>query len=373
MKGLYIARIDEKYSLDFGVAKKIIGQIDAFNDLGHKIDYLRLSNKQVMFNNQKFEKVKYRFLAYGNFYRLLKKKYKNKNYDFIYIRYVKGNLNLYRIIKMFSKKGTKVIVEIPTYPYDTEVVGFNIRNFIECIIDKYVILRLKNYVFRISVTNTHKEIFGIKTININNGIDLRYLPLIKNENVSSVNLVGIANLARWHGYDRVIEGLYNYYTKTKNHKDVMFYIIGEGNEKDNLINLTNKLDLKEKVHFLGGKTGDELDYIFNNMHIGVSSLALFRAGGGHDPIKSKEFLGRGMPLLLGYEDKVIDMELPYVFKIEENDNPVDIENIISLYEKCRDINSSDIRKYAEDFLSWKFQMEKVINSLEGTKYEIRYN
>ncbi|MBS6509129.1 MAG: glycosyltransferase [Paraclostridium bifermentans] len=373
MKGLYIARIDEEYSLDFGVAKKIIGQIDALNALGQKIDYLRLKNKQVTFNSEKFEKVRYRFLAYGNFYRLLKRKYKNEYYDFVYIRYVKGNLSLYKIIKMFSKKGAKVIIEIPTYPYDTEVVGFNVRDFIERIIDKYVTNRLKKYVFRISVTNTHKEIFGIKTININNGIDLRELPLINSNHINSINLVGIANLARWHGYDRIIQGLHNYYTEGTSKKNIMFYIIGEGSEKENLMNLTKHLNLKEKVHFLGGKTGNDLDSIFNNMHIGVSSLALFRAGGGHDPIKSKEFLGRGIPVLLGYEDKVIDMKLPYVFKVEENDNAVDIERVIQLYESCRNINSVDIREYAEKFLSWKFQMEKVINSVEGNNYEDNCN
>lgn len=367
MKGLYIARIDEEYSLDLGVGKKIRGQIHAFNELGYDIDYLRLVDKTVKFNDKSFNKVKYRFFGCRHFYKVIKNiDYKNiDEYDFIYIRYIQGNISLYNIIKYFSKRNKKIIIEIPTYPYNTEFNKMTLRRFIVGNLDKYITKRIHKYVFRISVTNTHEEIFGIKTININNGIDLRELPIIDKKENNKINMIGIANLARWHGYDRVINGLADYYNNEFiDKKDVNFYIVGEGSEKSNLMMITKEQNIDDKVHFLGAKSGKELDRIFDDMHIGVSSLALFRAGGGHDPIKSKEFLGRGIPVMLGYEDKLIDMNLPYVFKVDENNTAIDIENIVSRYKACDYIKNNEIRKYAEEFLTWKFQMNKIIKELE---------
>ena len=170
-----------------------------------------------------------------------------------------------------------------------------------------------------------------------NGIDISNIPLVNNrQDTNQINMIGMANLAIWHGYDRVIKGLYEYY-QNNNVKKVHFYIVGDGKEKENLIKLTNQLKLNETVHFLGSKNGKELDRIFDNMDIGVSSLALFRAGGGHDPIKSKEFLGRGIPVLMGYNDKIINMNLPYVYKVEENDSSIDIEDLINTYNKSIEI------------------------------------
>lgn len=361
MKGLYIAKIDEEYSLDFGVSKKIKGQIQAFENLGVKIDYLRLKDKNVMLNDKKIKRIKVKYFAYAE-YRKFTKNLGNE-YDFIYARYVKGDLNFYKTLKDYHKKGVKVIVEIPTYPYDTEQKSCNIKVIKSNIFDKIIRKKLKKYLFRIAVTNEHKEIFGIKTININNGINIKEFPLIKPVCSKSINLVGIANLAPWHGYDRVIKGLGQYYANKNKSENVEFYIIGEGKEKENLMSLCEKLNLEDKVHFLGAKRGRELDEIFDRMHIGASSLALFRAGGGHDPIKSKEFLARGIPVLLGYKDRLIDMNLPYVFHVVENDEPIDIDLIVEKYNASLKINPQDIREYAKEFLSWEAQMQKILSEL----------
>ena len=81
--------------------------------------------------------------------------------------------------------------------------------------------------------------------------------------------------------------------------------------------MVNVFSLNEYVHFVGSRIGSELNLIMDKADIGVSSLALFRAGGGHDPIKTKEFIARGIPVILGYEDKLVDMNLPYIMKVNE--------------------------------------------------------
>lgn len=366
MKGIYIAKVDTEYKLDIGVSKKILGEINAFKNIGNSIDYVRLKNKDIFINDGKLGVTPNRYFACRDIYKGLKKI--NLNYDFAYLRYCRGNYNFYKIIKLLHKNNIKIIVEIPTYPYRSEINKKSIRGIIDLVLDKLITPSLHKYVYRISVTSDDKEIFSIKTIGINNGIEIDRFPMVNysDRNMDKINLVGIGNLAKWHGYDRVIEGLDKYYNDNKNldKREVDFYIIGEGNEKNNLQALTEKYNLNKYIHFLGAKNGEELDDIFNKMDIGVSSLALFRAGGGHDPIKSKEFLARGIPVILGYEDRLIDMNLPYIFKISEDDKPVDIGTLLKKYNKTLNIKPEEIREYAKENLTWEVQMKKVINELK---------
>ena len=365
MKGIYIAKIDENYSLDIGVGKKINGEIKALRNLGINMDYLRLKDREMYFNNNRIKKV-IKFFSYGYYYRFLKKI--DLDYDFAYIRYSKGNINLYRLIKMLSKKDIKIIIEIPTYPYSNEFTG-ELKEDIFGFLDNIITKKLKKYVFRLAVTNNkYNFIYGIKTIKINNGID------IENFNMSNkvekkgdtLNLIGIANIAKWHGYDRVIKGISDYYKRNyKSGYKINFYIVGEGNEKENLINLSRKLNVENCVKFLGAKNGKELDEIFSNMDIGVSSLALFRAGGGHDPIKSKEFLARGIPVLLAYNDRLIDMKLPFVFSFDENETNINMNILIEKYKNIEKMNKEEIREYAKNNLSWETQMKKVVEELQN--------
>lgn len=365
MKGIYITKVDTEYNLDIGVSKKILGEINAFKNLENSIDYVRLKNKDIYINDKKLGSTDTRYFACKDIYKALKNI--NLNYDFAYLRYCRGNYNFYKIIKLLYKNNVKIIVEIPTYPYRSEISSRSVTGIIDLTLDKAVVPLLKKYVYRISVTSDDEEIFGIKTIKINNGIEIDRFKLVNynNRSIDKINLVGIGNLAKWHGYDRVIEGLNNYYKGNKilSNQEVHFYIIGEGNEKSNLEDLMQKYDLSKYIHFLGAKNGEELDSIFDDMDIGVSSLALYRAGGGHDPIKSKEFLARGLPVILGYADRLIDMKLPYIFKFEEEDKPIDIGVLLKKYNQISNIKPEEIRKYAKENLTWEFQMKKVIKEL----------
>ena len=68
--------------------------------------------------------------------------------------------------------------------------------------------------------------------------------------------------------------------------------------------------------------------------------------------------------MLGYEDKLVDMSLEYVLKISEDEKDIDLSKI---YEMFLNIKSSkeEIRKYAADNLSWKKQINKVINAVNN--------
>ena len=287
----------------------------------------------------------------------------NKKYDFVYIRYTIGNIFLLDLCKYLNKNGIRVIIEIPTYPYKDEADLSKIGNKILYSLDGFVQNRLKKYIYRIATTSLDKEIYGVKCINFNNGVNMNEVEIIKKDfHQNQINFIGVANVNKWHGYDRLILGLDEYYKKDNREIEVNFYIVGNGEELNNLKDLVHNLNLSNHVIFTGSKRGKELDEIYNKCDVGVSSLALFRAGGGHDPIKSKEYLAKGIPILLGYEDRIINMKLPFVFSVSNDNSIIDVEDIIKKYLELS-INENEIREYACKNLSWEAQIEKVIKEI----------
>lgn len=364
MKGLYIAPVDSTSNEFIGVFKKIQSQISAFKNQDVDMDYIGIEKDCMDFIGNK-ESINLKRAKHYVFFRYILKnvdKILNK-YDFVYIRFSFANPYMFKLAKKLIKTNTKVFIEIPTYPYDSEIKN-NIKNIILKKVDKLLWIIKGRWVTKLVLTNDRKKLFGVDTINIFNGININDINEIEKDLATDeINLIGVANVSKWHGYDRIISGMAEYYKGTPKRK-VNFFIVGEGAEKSNLENLTDKLILKEKVFFLGAKFSKELEEIYSKMDIGVSSLALFRAGGGHDPIKSKEYVAKGIPVVIGYNDRALSNELPFVFSVSSDDSAININEIVGKYINMK-ISSKEIRDYAYMNLSWESQMKKVIDELDN--------
>lgn len=364
MKGLYISTIDREELRFLGVYKKVQYQIDAFKNLGVDMDYIGLMGKNIEFINSKIHFNKKRLRQIMMFKKIVdNNKYIISNkYDFIYIRFSFANPYMFKLSRILKEQGMKIIIEIPTYPYEDEIKN-SFKNVILKNIDRYLWGKNSKYIYRLVLTNDYNNLFGIKAINIFNGVSSREIKenTINNIKNEEINLIGVANISRWHGYDRIIRGLYEYYKEEKKYK-INFYIIGEGAEKENLEKLSNELGVYKYVHLLGSRYGSELEELYDMMHIGVSSLALFRAGGGHDPIKSKEYLAKGLPVIIGYKDRALSSNLDFVYEVEANDSSIDLNKIIEKYTKSK-VKNSNIIEYAKNNLTWDSQIAKIIKSI----------
>lgn len=369
MNGLYIIGTDlVKFPSYGGVRKKISGQIDAFRNLGVNMDYIDLNDSKIIKNKNEIlldlSKYKKNTIINYKFYIALMKLniIDIDNYNFIYLRFAFGNFGCYKLIKYLKSRGVKVFLEIPTYPYYEEIEK-NIINNVLTVIDKYTWKKYKKYIYRVVLTNDLKILNGIQAVNIINSININSIPLVKKDcnDKKCVNLVTVANISKWHGYDRIIKGIAEYNNK-KDNIEVNFFIIGDGEEKKELEILSKRMNVERNVKFLGLKFGEELNNLFNNMDIGISSLALFRAGGGHDPIKSKEYIGRGLPVVIGYNDRAFKEELDFVINVEPNNNPINIQELIEKFKNIKS-TSRDIRIYAKENLTWESQMKKILSCI----------
>ena len=362
-----------------GISKKIKYQTEAMESLGHyvhicymeedEISKRRLVDNKTIANYGKglMAKIKKR----TEFKSIVDYTVSNK-IDFIYIR-SNHNANLFTInmVKHFKQNGIKVVMEIPTYPYDQEYGSWWFRR--QIFQDKIFRNSLAKHLDAIVTFSDDDYIFGQRTIKISNGIDFSKIKIKQklNDTTKELNLIGVAEIHYWHGFDRLVEGLANYYSEPHEYI-VNFHVVGYFFSKEDertFRSVVSKNQMDEHVIIYGKKNGEELDDIFNKCDMGIGSLGRHRVGIQHiKTLKNREYAARGIPFVYSETDNDFE-DKPYILKIPADETPVDINQIIVFYKKLT-ITPQNIRDSILD-LSWKCQMQKVImnsaNTIEDNK------
>ena len=120
-------------------------------------------------------------------------------------------------------------------------------------------------------------------------------------------------------------------------------------------------DIGEFVIFHGKLFGEKLNEVFNVCSFGVGSLARHRSGiVAIKTLKNREYACRGIPFVYSEQDSDFDSQ-PYVLKVPANEEPVNMDDVISLLDSLT-MSPQEIRDSIRH-LSWKIQMQKVIEQL----------
>lgn len=202
-----------------------------------------------------------------------------------------------------------------------------------------------------------------------NGIDVSSVPLRTPPvfDGKNLDLLCVAQVAKWHGLDRLIRGIAEY----KGDVNVRLNIVGDGSEVPNLKRLVADLKLENSVIFHGFKTGKELDEFFDMCHIAVGSLGVHRNGNNRkesSTLKAREYCARGIPFIYEIEDPEITNKIPeFVLKIPNDESPVEIHRIVeyAFYVLPNVGYTYEMRKFAEDNLDWRTKMSTLKSFLEG--------
>jgi len=353
-----------------GISKKISYQLDAFKANGYETHLCYMDE-----NGSKRRIVDNTVIAdYGNGRKgkILKRTefgsiidYAIKEgIEFVYIR-SNHNANPFTIhmVRRMKKNGMKVVMEIPTYPYDQE---YFYKNMWKQLVQDKIFRKLFAKQLDAIVTFTEEcLIFGKKTIRISNGIDFDSVRMKKESHhpTNELHLIGVAEIHSWHGFDRVIKGLADYYTTPRGIK-VYFHVVGyffSYVEKEDITNLINENHLEPYVILHGKKHGEELDKIFDQCEFGIGSLGRHRVGiTDIKTLKNREYAARGIPFVYSENDTDFDKK-PYVLKMPADETAINIEDIINFYQRLN-ISPQEIRDSIQN-LSWKNQMKRVIDAL----------
>lgn len=358
-----------------GISKKIHYQVQAFEANGVETHLCYLSEEAGI----KRRMVDQDVLAYygGGLKGKLYKRFEfnsiiryiiQKQIDLVYIR-SDHNANPFtiRLARKIKKAGGHIVMEIPTYPYDQEYASCLKK--VSLFIDKCFRKRFAKYLDRIITFSNYKTIFGIKTLQISNGIDFDAIPLKQQTNDTSaqIHLIGVAEIHFWHGYDRLLKGLADYYAGSPEYK-VYFHVVGaffSQKEREECISIIKQNHLEPYVILHGQQAGENLDALFEQCDFGIGSLGRHRSGiTDIKTLKNREYAARGIPFI--YSETDVDFEnMPYIMKIPANESPVDIQQIIHFYNNVT-ISPSEIRDSIKH-LSWKEQMKTVINSIANSQ------
>lgn len=292
----------------------------------------------------------------------------DKSIDFVYIR-SNHNANPFtiRMVKRMKAAGMKVVMEIPTYPYDQEYEAQGITK--QIFQDRIFRKRLARQLDAIVTFSDYDTIFGQRTIRISNGIDFDNVTMKEKVNDTSkeLNLIGVAEIHKWHGFDRLVKGLAEYYSRPQDYT-VRFHVVGyfyseEGEQEFRKLIADNGME--PYVILYGKKHGQELDTIFNRCDFGIGSLGRHRVGIQKiKTLKNREYAARGIPFIYSETDSDFD-DRPYVLKAPADETPVDISSIINFYRQLT-LTSQDIRNSIEN-LSWFHQMNCIVNNLQLNK------
>lgn len=377
MKGLFI--IMEPLHEHRGISKKIISQVDGFinNGITMELSYLAIdtTNRKRNFSGRMIGQTMIEKFSENNFiskiqritsYRYLLNYIKLHKANFVYLRYTHfANPFFIRFLKNIKKSNIKIYLEIPTFPYDLEYKNVNIKKKIFLEIEKKNRTQFKKYVDKIVTFANEKKIFGVKTIKINNGIDLNAIPIktAKVHNFNEIHLIAVASMELWHGYDRIIEGLKIYYSEYQKIK-IILHLVGSTEKKHSIKNksLIEKYDLSRYVVLHGIKSGLELDSLFDLSDIAIGCLGVHRKGiVSLNSLKNSEYCARGIPFIYSENDDSFDNK-DFILRMPADDTPVDINKIIDFLHS-KSFSSKEIRKYAEENLTWNFQIKRLIDEL----------
>lgn len=355
-----------------GVTKKILDQGKSFENLGFNVKYTGIIDNQLfMFN----DKNKYLLgITNGKAYKDRKILYKsiskmiNKENapDYVYIRHVGSDFSLLNMVRHLKILGTKVIIEFPTYPYFKErlrnikgVLGLMLDLMCNCFISRWITLSVN--------TNGYSKIFGTESYSIENAV---YVPRFnlheKRENDGQINLIAVSSMAKWHGYDRIIEGLKVYYKKSNRKYRVLLHLVGEGPELSYYQTLCKKYNLEDNIVFHGKMGGQNLDTLFNKCDIGLSSFGLYRIGLQNvSTLKVREYCARGIPFVYAYDENLLPDNIDFAYKFDNNGDPINIDRLIEFYETIQNIENinQQIREFAIKNYSFEKQFKEMFNTI----------
>lgn len=366
MRGIYLS---QDLTHAFGISEKINQQITEFEKNGYQVA------KQINPQRNLFHLARnlVPFFSEQYFYT---KDLPWQNYDFAYIRkgavLDKSVINLVKKAKAVNPK-IKLILEVPTYPYLDEFKGLVKLDIM--LKEKRWTKALSRYIDRIVTYSDDQKIFDIPCINISNAYDFAALDFSNRHKQASINLLGVATLCFYHGYDRIIEGLRNYYQNPDQPIKVTFTLVGDGPVLKDYKKMVTEYQLEDVVFLQGRKQLSELAPYYTAADIGVDSLARHRSGVSYNSsLKGKEYLAKGLPIISGVKTDLDERNLPFYYRVPSDETPVDIKAVVEWYEKLLQTSTkaqlaASIFNYGEANFTFSTTFAPVIDYLKGVLYD----
>lgn len=367
MKILVVYKVDINEPTSSGVIKKMYDQYNALITLKHDVILAYIQGDKIVIGNTfiKHQSIYRRyFIKNFLFFKVLSEQLTNKKFDIIYVRHPYSSPYFIKWLSNISKSNpeSKIVLEVPTFPFHKEFRGLQ---KLSLMIDGWFSRYLKKYIHLIVVMGQTDALWGISTLNLSNGIEINLSEEFKSQRKKGiVRLLAIGNWHYWHGLDRLIKGLSQFYSKNP---DVIITldIVGNGKTLNSYIKQVVQMQLDEYVKFHGYVPNKNLIGFYKSADICVGTLGNHRLGLTENcPLKHREYCSHGLPFILSSFDPDFPNDLSFVQYHPPNDEPLDCELILEFYAKTS-MKNSLIRDYTKKNLTWEAKMQSIIDHLES--------
>lgn len=360
-----------QYNPAIGISKKITDQIETFEKMGYEVHYSAYTDRGIgiycgkelveehVFPQGKLDYYLRRFRLLSICYRYIKA----HKFDLGFIRWGAADVQFIKVLKIMDKNCDRVLMDFHGYfPHFSPVGIKGWYTAITNVLNSHYFVKFID----LGLAETRcKKVYGINVINMDTCIDVDKYNRHCYEGIPDyLNMISVANERDYHGYDRIILGVSNYVKNTRK-KDVYLHLVGKMSERT--VQLINSLDISEFVILHGYKSGEELNDIYKKCNIGVGPLAPHRVGGKEGTgIKTKEYFALGLPYFYAGQELLVPDDYPYVYRISDGDEPVDINKVISFYESIKNDRSvqDNMRDFARENFSWEKLFDKAIKMME---------
>lgn len=381
-KILFLAKIPT--CLNENLLTKLYGEINAHTNLGFEVWYIEWNGKEfeLVCNNDKRriflkkrtcgnQQMYYHTLYFIDLYKIAIKLIVKGKFDAIYMRLMPFFKSTVRLGNEAKKRNTDFIIEIPSYPFKKEAsesksVKQKLKVLLENIYAKNIWKNVDLIV--LCADGKYDTAMGRPAVNICNGIDVSMLNTRQKVDSRDINILALASMSYWQGFDRLIVSL----SKYEGSKNVFIHFVG--NDGDGSLQswkkLADDLNVKDRIVFHGPLYDEKLDDIFNKMDVGVGPLALYKRDCyTSTALKIREYMARGLPFVYACDDEAIEYNTRYMYKVSNDASEIDFQGIVEFADNVK--KDGDVmqmmRQYAIDNLSWERQMKIVYEHLNKVK------
>lgn len=163
---------------------------------------------------------------------------------------------------------------------------------------------------------------------IPNGIPVNTIPFCRFQPFDGreLSMIFVASeFVYWHGLDRLLEGMLRY------RGGCVFRLTLLGTVPDAYDALLERCREHPaiRVECPGAVYGEARHVYFENVNVAFASLGLFRKNMEEAcPLKSREYIARGLPFVYGYKDPEIPEDAPYALRVPNGPEPVDLQRVL---------------------------------------------
>ena len=350
-----------------GVTKKISGVINALRRKSMEVYYTAYGNTGIEIYNNNDEKIME--YSYSTNLSSLQKVFRRfdllkaaRQYvakreeaiDLLFIRWLGFDIPYLRLLKTVKrKKNAFVMVDMHSYFDGIKFSSIKGRYMVSStkLFSSYAV----RYIDTMLTEGNVEQLFGKRTIHAAIGIETDYL---REHHYSGrkdeINMISVANELPYHGYDRLLRSMAEYYSNGSKEKlRINLHLVGVLSEETK--RYIEESQLAPYVMQYGKLAGEQLFDIYDKANMAVGPLGQHRVGGKKGTgLKTKEYIGIGIPYFYSGEDVSIPENFPYALRVPSDERMIDFDEIIAFYQSycCVPDVSDNMRNYARKNFSW---------------------